>query len=295
MKIAVFTKNWTNPAYDAARLGADRAAKWLGAQTMHFVPNKGDDPDEQSALVDQALAMSPDAFVFTPVHATKVNAAIESINASGIPLFGFVNPIPAGRCVSYVGSDDYSLGFEIAQYLYKYLSGRGKVLFVSGHIASVTSIARVRAFREAAQGHPGITILGTCVGDYVRETAHDSVARWLSANEVAIDGCAVANDIMAVGVIDALHEAGRKAAVVGVNAIPQAIAAIKRGDMLATADFNAMRMAFLATECAIRYLKGEQVPAQIELPVQIVDRNNCELWDIPFEKRVVPTLAEIVD
>jgi len=102
LKIAVFTKNRTNPAYEAARLGADRVARRLGAQTLHFVPVKGDDPDEQSALVDQALALRPDAFVFSPVHMTRVNAAIGRIHASGIPLFGFVNPIPVGGCVTYV-------------------------------------------------------------------------------------------------------------------------------------------------------------------------------------------------
>lgn len=63
VKIAVFTKNRTNPAYEAAR---------LGAQTLHFVPEKGDDPEEQSALVNAALALSPDAIGFTPVHATRV-------------------------------------------------------------------------------------------------------------------------------------------------------------------------------------------------------------------------------
>ena len=217
----------------------------------------------------------------------------QSNNAAGIPLFGFVNPIPIGPCVSYVGSDDYRLGLEIAHYLYKHLNGQGKILFVSGHVTSVTSIARLRAFRDAAQAYPEIMIAGTCVGDYVRETAHDSVAKWLAAND-GIAGCAVANDIMAVGVVDALREEGHKAAVVGINAIPEAIAAIKRGDMLATVDFNAMRMAFLATECAIRYLRGEQVPAKVELPAQIVDRQNCHLWDVPYEKRIIPALAETV-
>ncbi|MBI3375171.1 MAG: sugar ABC transporter substrate-binding protein [Betaproteobacteria bacterium] len=291
MKIAVFTKNRTNPAYDAARLGADRAANWLGAQTMHFVPVKSDDPIEQSALVDEALAMAPDAFVFTPVHASLVNAAIARINESGIPLVGFVNPIPAARCVSYVGSDDYRLGFELAQYLYAHLEGRGRVLVVSGPVASVTSIERVRAFRDAAKAHPGINVGGTGVGDYRRDTARDSVTHWLASNE-GFEGCLVANDIMAIGVVDALRAAGRKAAVAGVNAIPEAIAAIRRGDMLVTADFNAMHMAFLATQCAVRHLRGEVVPAKIELPVEIVDRRNCHLWDLPYEQRLIPTLQE---
>ena len=291
MKIAVFTKNRTNPAYDAARLGADRAAQRLGAQTLHFVPAKGDDPDEQSALIDRALAMRPHAFVFAPVHATRVNAAIERIHASGIPLFGFVNPIPVGRCVAYVGSDDYRLGFEIAQYLFAHLEGRGRVLLVSGPEASVTSIARMRAFHDAAAKNPGITIAGICMGDYRRDKARDSVGQWLVAHD-GVEGCIAANDVMALGAADALRAAGRKATVVGVNAIPEAIEAIKHGDMLATADFNAMRMAYLATECAVRHLRGEPVPARIELPVQIVDRSNCHLWDLPFEQRPISTLEE---
>ena len=57
MLAAVFTKNLTNPAYGAARLGAERAAALFGAEVLHFVPKKGDDPDEQSALIDLALAM----------------------------------------------------------------------------------------------------------------------------------------------------------------------------------------------------------------------------------------------
>jgi ribose transport system substrate-binding protein len=291
MKIAVFTKNRTNPAYAAARLGADRAAQLLGAQTLHFVPETGDDPDEQSALIRKALAIRPDAFVFTPVHPTRVNAAIASIEASGIPLFAFINPIPAARCTSYVGADDYALAFEIAQYLFAHLQGGGRVLAVSGPLESVTSIARMRAFHHAAKAHPPISIVGTCVGDYVREKARDGVAQWLAAND-GVDGCLAANDVMALGAIDALRMAGCKAAVAGVNAIPEAIGAIKRGDMLVTADFSAMRMAYLATECAVRHLRGEAVPAEILLPAQIVDLRNCHLWDLPFEQRPIPTLEE---
>lgn len=291
MKIAVFTKNRTNPAYEAARLGADRAAAWLGAKTVHYVPETGDDPDEQSALVDRALAEAPDAFVFTPVHATKVDAAIARIVAAGIPIAGFVNPVPNAPCVTYVGSDDTRLALEAAQTLFRHLHGRGEVLVVSGPIDSVTSVERVHAFLDAAELRPGIVLKGTVVGDYRRDVARDRTAHWL-AGHGRVDGVLAANDIMAIGVVDALKMAGQRAAIVGVNAIPEAIDAIKRGEMLATADFNAMRMAFLATECAIRHLHGEIVPAHVDLPVAIVDRHNCSSWDLPYAERPIPTLEE---
>jgi ribose transport system substrate-binding protein len=294
MRIAVFTKNLTNPAYGAARLGAERAAAQFGAEVLHFVPEKGDDPEEQSALIDQALALQPppDAFVLSPVHASQVDPAIRRIAAAGIPMVGFVNPILAAPSVAYVGSDDFHLALAIAQYLFNHLKGRGRVLIVSGPVESFTSLERLRGFREAARQHPGIELAGVVAGDYVRDTARERTAQWLRDNP-QLDACLVANDIMAVGVLDALDGAQRWAAVVGVNAIPQAIEAIARGRMLATADFNAMQMAYLATECAVRQLRGEAVPATIELPVQIVDRSNYAQWNRPYEQRPVITLEQL--
>ena len=38
-RLAVFTKNRTNPAYEGARLGADRLADRLGCSVTHYVPS----------------------------------------------------------------------------------------------------------------------------------------------------------------------------------------------------------------------------------------------------------------
>lgn len=294
MRLAVFTKNYTNPAYAAARLGAERAAAVFGDEVLHFVPQKGDDPVEQSQLIDKALALSPrpDAFVFSPVHPSKVNAAIGRVLTAGIPMVGFVNPIEAAPMVAYVSSNDYELALAIAHYLFKHLQGQGRVLVVTGPEDSYTSQQRLRGFHDAARRWPGITLAGQLAGDYVLEVARDRSADWLDKNP-APDAVLAANDIMAIGVLEALDAAGATAAVVGVNAIPQAIKAIAEGRMLASADFNAMQMAYLAGECAARHLRGELVPTSIELPVQIVDRRNCALSDLPYERRDVITLEKL--
>ncbi|MDM7943970.1 MAG: sugar ABC transporter substrate-binding protein [Hydrogenophaga sp.] len=294
MRLAVFTKNFSNPAYGAARLGAERAAAALGGvEVLHFVPRTPDDPEQQSALIEEALALRPlpDAFVLSPVHATKVNPAIRRVIEAGIPMIGFVNPIDAAPSVAYVSSDDHALAMGIARYLFEHLGGTGRVLIVTGPAESFTSNERLRGFREAAATFPGISVVGVIAGDYARDTARERSAQWLSEH-AELDACLVANDIMAVGVLDALDAAGRTAAVVGVNAIPQAIEAIAAGRMLATADFNAMQMAYLAAECAVRHLRGEAVPAHVELPVQIVDAGNCRQWNLPYAQRPVITLEQ---
>lgn len=292
MKIAVFTKNRSNPAYEAARMGAQRAAALFGAEVQHFVPATPDDPKQQSALVHEALAGAPDAFVFTPVHPTRVDEAIAAIRVAGIPIFGFVGRMASGDSLSHVGSSDARLGADIAGYLFRQMKGRGRIAIVEGPSEAVTSIERVRAFEAAAREHPGIQIVGRCSGAYLQEPARLAFAALLRELP-QIDAVLAANDVMALGVLEALRAADRHALVVGVNAIPQAVAAIRDGRMLASADFNAMLMCFLATECAIRHARGETVPRDIELPVAIVDRSNCALWDLPYEQRRLPTLTEL--
>lgn len=292
MKLAVFTKNLSNPAYAAARLGAERAAGLFAAEVVHYVPQTPDDPDEQSALVHAALAARPDAFVFTPVHPTRVGDAIAAIRAAGVPIFGFVNRMDDDVAESYVGASDTRLATDIAEYLFAHLDGRGRVVIVEGPADSITSQERVQAFEAAARRHPGITIAAKCCGAYQRAPAREAFAAVLAA-QPQVDAVLAANDIMAVGVLDALQAAGREAAVVGVNAIPEAIAAIRAGRMLATADFNAMQMCFLATECAIRSLRGEAVPREIELPVAVVDRGNATQWDLPYDQRPLATLKDL--
>jgi len=289
MRIAVFTKNRTNPAYAAARLGARRAASALGAQTVDFVPDTPDDVGQQIRLIDEALAQRPDAFVIAPVHPTRVDEALRRIDAAGIPICAFVNPVKAVRTITFAGSDDFALGCAVARHLYGHLGGKGTVLLLSGPQESPTSAPRMRGFYDAAREFPAMRLAGPLLAGFHREPAREQVACW----KEPFDAILAANDVMALGALDALQAAGRSVVACGVNAIPEAIEAIKDGTMLATADFDAMNLAALATECAIRHLRGERVPAKIELPVQLVERGNCARWDLPFEQRRIRTLHEV--
>jgi len=291
--IAVFTKNRTNPAYDAARLGAERAAARFGARVRHYVPGQPDSVPEQIALVEQTLRDRPDAIVFTPVHDTELDESVRRINAAGIPIFNILNRMGRGERVTFVGSDDYRLGRDIARHLLRHIGGKGKVVVVSGVPAAVTGQNRLRGFHDAVSEFPGVSIAGERAGNFQRDDGRRAMEQLLATCPV-IDGVLSANDAMSLGAIEALDAAGRRIPVIGVNAVPNAIAALKAGRLLATVDFDALKISCVATEAAIRHLRGEPVPAEIELPVQIVDRNNCQPWDRPLEERECPRWEEVV-
>ena len=291
--LAVFTKNRTNPAYDAARFGAERAAARLGARVVHYVPELPDDVAQQAALVERAIANRPDAVLFVPVHATAMAASVARLNASGIPVINYLNRLDAGNFVSFVGCDDFRLGTEIADYLFRHLRGEGDVAIIEGVPGAVTSRERMRGFDAALENRPGIRLVASRPGFYQRAPAAEAMQKILNST-ARIDGIIAAADIMALGAIEVLLECSRRIPIVSVNAIPEAIAAIKAGMLLASADFDPMKIAAIATEAAIRHLRGETVPRQILLPVAIVDTTNCTDWDRPIRERVCPAWDDLV-
>ena len=233
--------------------------------------------DEQIALIDQALAEKPDAFVVVPVHPTAINAALRKVYASGIPLAGLLNRFSEPGPVCYVGADDCAIGVELARYLFQHLGGRGDVVIMEGVPSSVTSNDRVRGFQEALKEFPDVRLVRKIRGDYLRDPAKRA-AHELLREGVRFDAVLAANDDMAIGMIAALEEAGVKATVVGVNAIPEAITAIKEGKLLATVDFNSKDMSTIATEAVLRHLRGEKVPAGDHAPR--ADRRSLELREL---------------
>jgi ribose transport system substrate-binding protein len=222
-----------------------------------------------------------------------MSGPVRRLIAAGIPTVNYLNRLAQPGFVTYVGSDDYRLARDIASYLFQHIGGKGDIVILEGVPAAVTSQERLRGYRDAVRDTPGIRIIATRAADYQQETAR-RVTTELLAGLRRVDGMLCANDVMALGAIEALEAAGRRVSLVGVNAIPEAIAAIKSGKLLATVDFDAMHISSIATEAAIRHLRGERVPAEIILPVRIVDATNYRPWDRPLEARECPRWEDVV-
>jgi ribose transport system substrate-binding protein len=293
-RLAVFTKNRKNPAYVGARLGVDRVAARHGCVVTHSVPETPDDVEEQRELLEAAYAERPDALLIAPAHATALNGTLRRMQAGGIPILCLVSRPEEFACTCFVGSDDRALARGIADYLFDRLErGGDDVVTLEGHPNAITTAPRAAGFRDAARARGNIRIVNSRPAVCLRDGGYAGMTELLAA-EPSIDGVLAANDFMALGALDAMREKGRKMPIVGVNATPEGVQAIKAGDLLASASFDAMKMACLAVEAAVRVLSGEQVPAEILLPVEVVDRANCEAWDLPYAQRALPEWAAYV-
>jgi ribose transport system substrate-binding protein len=290
--LAVFTKNRLNPAYDAARGAADRVAAESGARTVHYVPETPDDVGEQKALVTEALAARPAGVVFNPTDDRLMADDLARFAAAGIPVAVFINRM-TGPALTFVGSDDVAIGHGVAKALIDGLGGQGRIVALDGTPTAPTARDRGKGLRQAVAEHPGIELLEARIGYLQRAPAREAMAGLLAAHP-RIDGVWTANDMMAFGAVDALAAAGRRAEVVGVNGLPEAVANIQRGTMLATADFSALNIAAIATRAVLRHLRGEPVPEEIMVPAALIDRSNIDHWTVPMADRPCPAWDEIV-
>jgi ribose transport system substrate-binding protein len=291
MTIAVFTKNQTNPAYEAFRIAADRIAQATGVRVVHFVPKQPDNVDEQKAMVEQVLKDKPDAVIFIPVDDVAMIPSVKELNAANIPVVLVANPLP-GSFVTYVGADDYEIGYRQAHYLFDKLGGKGKIVVIEGTPAAPTNRERVRGYKRAVAQYPGIEVLGSGNGNYQQPDAKRAMEKFLAAYP-QIDAVLAANDGMALGALEALKEAGRTSVVIGVNGILPAIQQIETGAILASVDFNMFKMGCTATRAAVRYLKREPLPEKVILPAEIIDKTNYKAWLVPVEERTCPEWAEL--
>jgi ABC-type sugar transport system substrate-binding protein len=112
----------------------------------------------------------------------------------------------------YIGPDNRLIGKQAGQYVADLLGSKGgRVVEIMGRSGSPPTLDRKLGFQEAIDKAGNIRIVGTIVGDWLRDKAEDGLAAWLRGNGKP-DVVFAQNDAMAFG-------AYRAAARLGVTGI----------------------------------------------------------------------------
>ncbi|SRR6266852_3986304 len=286
--IATFTRNPANPILRGVRIGSEIAANALDARVVHFIPRSEAAP-EQLGLVDEVIRNKPDAIVLAPFDPEAMVPAVDKLDAAGIPVTNVNERLAGGRTVAYVGTDDYQLALATARHLIDAMGRKGNVVILEGPETLPTSIARVKAYKDVLKDFPEVKLLASKTANYARTPAVQVMKSWLRLYP-QIDGVLAANDPMAIGAIESLKAANKKALVVGINASREVIEFVKSGDLLGSGDYNGFEQGCLAAEIAIRNLRRQPTPKEINLKAVVMDKTNYQDYETPMERRSCPTV-----
>lgn len=177
--LGMVAKSQGNMFFEAARSGANDAARELGAKhgiTIRIdwrTPNE-EDAQKQAEFIEQLVLAGADGIIVSCSDANKLTAAIDRAVGQGVPVVTFSGDAPASKRMVSIGIDDFKCGERTFEELAKLLNGEGVVAAIDGNPNAVNLQQRAAGFRAAAQRHPGIRLLDIY---YHKETPADAVAR----------------------------------------------------------------------------------------------------------------------
>jgi ribose transport system substrate-binding protein len=291
--IALFTKNQTNPYFQTVRIAAQAAANQLGVELVNYIPTTNDSIPEQMSQIEDAITKRPSAAVFIPVDSKAMVPGVQKFNAAGIPVVNLIDRAEGGEFLSFMGCDDYAVAFDTAKFLFQKMNGKGNIVIVEGVGGSSNNQKRMAGFRKALDEFPNVKLLASQPGNFQRALALQVTENLLQAHK-EIDGIVAANDAMALGAIEALDAANRKALVIGMNGTKEAIDALKTGKLLATGDCDGFLQGCMGTMGAVRHLRNLPVPKEIIFPIKVFTMTDYEGADVPYEVRMCPPWESIV-
>lgn len=254
------------------RIEEHAASRGVAVQFAYAPEGAG---EQQIAQVRSFIQAKVDALLVMPVDAAA-NATITRLaQDADIPLVYF-NDGPRedwlpGR-VAFVLPNDLVAGRLQMRKLAQMLNGSGSVAILSGHPAHAGSALRTQGVKEVLQEFPDLHLVAEGVADWNRAKARALVAGWL-ARGTTIDAIAANNDEMALGAAEAVEAAGIPAGRIligGVDAIPDAIAAMQRKRLAVTIHQDAAIQGGRAVDDALALIRHEPVQQYDWTPFELV-------------------------
>ncbi len=131
--------------------------------------------------------------------------------------------------------------------------------------SSVASVSRTRCARRASTS----CRYRARIGSRIRPNA---VTAAILREHPDLKAILASNDNMALGAASAIRQAGKtgQVSVVGFDNIAAIQQLIKEGRVLATADQHGDRLAVFGIEYALKILRGEAQPQDLQTPVDLV-------------------------
>jgi ribose transport system substrate-binding protein len=273
--IGVAISTLENPFFVTMKEGGEAKASELGLNII--VLDAHDSPERQSSQVEDLIARRVDVLIINPVDSDAIVPAVLEANRAGVPVITVTRPSNGGEVRQHLDIDNAMAGQMIAEALAEALGGSGRVAILEGIPGAPSARDRQRGFIEEINNYPGIQVVSTLTANYSREQGSSVMEDVLTANPV-LDAVYAHNDQMALGAVRTIIAAGRidEIKVFGVDAIDDALDAIRAGHMVATVKQQPALQMAMAVVAAQRIINGASVEPLVIVPLKLITAENVD-------------------
>jgi len=274
--IVVIVPSQDNPYFKAEADAAAARALELGYRVR--VDAHEDDAFRQDNLVDAAIASNAAAIILDNAGADATVSAVRRATRAGIAVFLIDRQIDAtGIAKAQIISDNDQGARLVAAEFARAMNGRGEYAELLGKESDTNAQIRTKGFHAVLDQYPDLKLVSAQSANWSQADAFQKTETMLQAHGNIV-GIIAGNDTMALGAAAALKSAGKlNVQITGFDGSPDAIDAIERGELRATALQPAVLISRLAMDEADRFLKtGSTGQPELQIiPCELVTKSNA--------------------
>jgi len=252
--------------YDAAQ--AD-------VEVIYGQGKSGTDDEGEINTIENMIAKGVKAIAITPTS-PAVQTALDKAVKAGIKVVLVDNDIPgwAGKS-SVVATDNLAGGKLAGTWLAEHLKAGAKIGVLQGRVGNPSLDDRVKGLKETLGGKA--TVVGEPATDCDQTKGLNAAQDMLTAHPdlTAIYG---ACGPPIIGALQAIKAAGKKPGaitVIGFDASPDELTAIKAGDQTGSVAQFPAKMGSLGIETAVAAARGETVQSSVDTGTEMVTKENA--------------------
>ena len=281
--IALVMKTLTNPFFIEMERGAREAEQALGVNLDVRTAAQETSIEQQIEIIDTLITEGVDAIVIAPGDSEALIPVLKKAQDAGIVIVNIDNRLDAEFSattglvdVPYVSVDNEQGAYLSAKVIADPITEPAEAIILEGIRTAKNAQDRKAGAERAFAENDNITVVASETANWKIDEARD-VAHTLFEEYPDVTLVFAANDMMALGVIQYLAEAGRDdVQVAGYDALEEAIEAIRAGTLTVTIDQQAALQGYRGVELAVALLAGEEVAAEELVDVLAVTADTLE-------------------
>jgi ribose transport system substrate-binding protein len=276
-KIGLVMKTLTNPFFIEMEKGARRAEKELGVELQVKTAAQETSIEQQIQIVEDMIAAKLDAIVIAPGDSQRLVPVLKKAVDSGIKVVNIDNRLDpeaikqAGMApVPFISVDNEKAAYASAKFIADSATKPTQAAILEGIRSADNARQRMEGAKRAFADNPQVKLVASESANWKIDEGH-AVTQQLFAKHPDVKLLFAANDMMALGALQYLQEAGKNdVKVAAYDALDVAVAEVKAGRLAVTVDQQAAEQGFQGVALAMRLLKGESVPAVMLIDTRLV-------------------------
>jgi erythritol transport system substrate-binding protein len=284
--IAIIVPSQDNPFFKAESDAAAARAIALGYRVR--VDSHNDDAYRQDNLIDAAIASNAAVLILDNAGSDASVSAVRRATKAGIACFLIDREIVAtGYAKAQIITDNQQGSRLVAQEFARGFGADKEKEYVEllGRESDTNAQIRTNGFHLVLDKIPGVRLVSAQSANWSQSEAFQKTETMLQAHG-NIAGIIAGNDTMALGAAAAVKSTGlRNIRITGFDGSPDVLAAIRTGEIQATALQPAVLIATMAVNQADRFLKSGTTgrPELQMIPCDLVTKENVDDY-ANFEK-----------